>query len=337
MSDPLVDPADDLPHAVGNERDYSESFYYQFGDPTSRLNGFLRLSNRPNEGCGERTVVVYLPDGRVALSFDRPAFADAGTFDAGGMRILVTEPLVTHDVSFTGEVSLLSDPWAMNDPKRALSESPRDRCSIELVVSAIAPPQPFSLDDHGDFTANHFEQFVSARGVIRIGDEEVQVDAHGMRDRGWGPRSWQAPRFYRWLFGSCGGTGGRDDDAEGIGFAAGLLGRDGDVRTGGFVWEHGTMKLLDSVAVDVDYNADRVAAVALELTAGERSWRIDGTAVNAVPLRHRRKDSVESTRILETSVQWSCQGRTMLGIAEFLDQIVDGEPVGIAEHDLAVR
>jgi hypothetical protein len=327
MSEALVDAVDDLPHPVGAEPDYSESFYYQFGDAAVGLNGFLRLSNRPNEGRGERTVCLYLPDGRVAFSFDRPVFADPGTFDAAGMRIVVEEPLVAHRVSFAGDVFVLSDPWAMSDPKRALRESPRERCSLELDVRATAPAQPFSLDELGDFTPNHYEQFVAAQGAIRIGDTELAVQAHGMRDRGWGPRSWQAPRFYRWLFGS----------SDGISFAAGLLGRGGSVRTGGFVWEQGAMRLLDDVAVKTDYQGEGVASLELTLAAGDRSWSIEGKALNAVPLRHRRAGTEETTRILETSVLWSSEGRQMLGIAEYLDQIVDGKPVGIAEHDLAAR
>jgi hypothetical protein len=183
------------------------------------------------------------------------------------------------------------------------------------------------LDELGDFTPNHYEQFVAAQGVIRLGEEELQVQAHGMRDRGWGPRSWQAPRFYRWLFGSC----------DGMGFAAGHMGRDGAVGTGGFVWEGDQMHLLDDVVVVTEYDGDVVASVALELTASNQSWSIQGHPVNAVPLRNRRRDTGEVTRILETAVRWSSAAHEMLGIAEYLDQIIDGRPVGIAEHDLAVR
>jgi len=228
---------------------------------------------------------------------------------------------------FDGEVSLLPDPWAMSDPRKALGESPRAESHIELEFRATAPAQPFSLDELGDFTPNHFEQFVAARGTIRIGDDEISLQANGMRDRGWGRRSWGAPRFYRWCFGSC-------DD---FGFAAGVLGRDGSVRTGGFVWEAGTMHLVDEATIHTDYDGQGVAFVAVELVADDRSWSIEGRAVNAVPLRHRRQGVEGYTRILETSMQWSADGREMLGIAEYLDQVIGGEPVGIAEHDLVAR
>jgi hypothetical protein len=325
MSEPVVHAIDDLPHTVGPEPEFSESFYYQFGDPAVGINGFVRLSNRPNEGRGERTVCLYLPDGRVVLSFDRPTFADARVFEAGGMRIVVEDPLIAHRVSFAGEVVVLADPWAMRDPKRALTDGLKAPCTIALAVRAIAPARPFSLDAHGDFTPNHYEQFVAVDGVIEIAEESIALQAHGMRDRGWGQRSWQAPRFYRWTFGSC----------DGFGFAAGVLGRDGAIGSGGFVWEDGAMHALEAVDVRTRYEGEGVAAVTLELVGGARSWLVSGEARNAVPLRHRRGDDV--TRILETSVLWSVDGQSILGIAEYLDQLVDGEPAGIAEHDLIAR
>jgi hypothetical protein len=327
MSDRHVPPIDDLPHHVGPEPEFSESLYFQFGDPSSGNNGFLRLANRPNEDRGEQTVCLFLADGRVAFSFGRAAFADPAVCEAGGMRVVVDDPLVAQRVTFEGETTVLADPWAMTNPKTALAESPRSPCSIELTVRAIAPAQAFSLDEHGDFTANHFDQFVAMRGVVRLGSEELTLRAHGMRDRGWGPRSWQAPSFYRWLFGSC----------DGFGFAAGVLGRDGSFRTGGFVWEDERMHALDDVVVHTDYDGDAVGSVRLELLAADGSWTVDGRAVNAIPLRHRRPDGEGFTRILESSVLWTADARQMLGIAEYLDQIVDGQPAGIAEYDLVKR
>lgn len=317
---------DDLPHPVGADPTFSESLYYQFGDPASGLNGFLRLANRPNEGKGERTACLFLPDGGVALSFARPAFADAGVFAAGGMQVDVKEPLVSHAVSFDGEVSVLTDGWAMTDPRTALESSPIAPCSIELEVEATAPAVAFSLDDHGDFAAHHFDQFVAVHGRISLGDEEILVRAHGMRDRGWGPRSWQAPSFYRWMFGTSGG----------FSFAAGVLGRGGAVRTGGFVWDGGRMHALDLVLPQTSYDGDGLASVSLELKGEERSWRVEGVATNAVPLRNRRPGADTVTRILETSVRWTHDGVVMAGIAEYLDQLVDGRPVGIAGYDQLV-
>src|SRR5439155_1215726 len=47
---------DDLMHANTGEPNFNESAYYNFYDPASRLGGFVRLGNRPNEGYAEMTV-----------------------------------------------------------------------------------------------------------------------------------------------------------------------------------------------------------------------------------------------------------------------------------------
>ena len=35
--------------------------------------------------------------------------------------------------------------------------------------------------------------------ILRVGDEEWEIDGYGLRDHSWGPRYWQAPWYYRWL------------------------------------------------------------------------------------------------------------------------------------------
>lgn len=318
-----VDPEDDRLHAIGAEPEYSESLYYQFGDVETKIAGFLRMADRPNEGRGERTVCLWLPDGKIAFSFAPVGFDEAGEIASQGMRVTVDEPLVRHTVGFEGEVSVLADGWEMSEPRAALARSPKVECSVELEVSATAPAQAFHLDDTGDFTANHFDQFAASRGTVRVGGLEASIQAHGMRDRSWGPRSWQAPSFYRWLFGSC----------DGFGFAAGILGRDGSHRTGGFVSDGGEMYALDRVEVETGYDGTRVRGARLRLIAGEREWEIAGRALNSLPLRNRRRDSGSATRILETSMYWRVGGHEMIGIAEYLDQLDEGRPVGMAAYD----
>ena len=44
--------------------------------------------------------------------------------------------------------------------------------------------------------------------MIRVGDEEWEVDGYGLRDHSWGPRFWQAPWWYRWLTVNFGEDGG---------------------------------------------------------------------------------------------------------------------------------
>ena len=76
---------------------------------------------------------------------------------------------------------------------------------------------------------------------------------------------------------------------------------------------------------------DRVAIDA----AGEGSYDITGTVLNLIPLRNRRTtpDGEQLlTRISEGMTEWECEGRTGYGLSEYLDQIVDGKPVGALQE-----
>ena len=67
-----LDPIDEYMHELGPEPNFNESMYFNVYDPTARIGAFFRLGNRANEGTGEMTICVYLPDGRVGFMFKRP-------------------------------------------------------------------------------------------------------------------------------------------------------------------------------------------------------------------------------------------------------------------------
>ena len=52
--------------------------------------------------------------------------------------------------------------------------------------------------------------------------------------------------------------------------------------------------------------------------------------LNLIPLRNRRDGRV--TRISEGLTEWTLEdGRVGYGLSEYLDQIIDDQPVGLAE------
>ncbi len=60
------------------------------------------------------------------------------------------------------------------------------------------------------------------------------------------------------------------------------------------------------------------------------SLDVKGKVLNLIPLRNRRDGLV--TRISEGLTEWTLEdGRVGYGLSEYLDQIVDDQPVGIAE------
>jgi hypothetical protein len=323
---------DEYPHPAGPESNFNEAVYGNFYDPSTRVGGLLRLGNRVHESHAEMTVCLFLPDGRVAFMFRRPHIATNEAFDAGGLRFEIIRPLEELNVSYQGEVVVLDDPLVMAEPKRAFSENPRADCSVDLTLTGVSTMfggEPEDDKNSGQFARAHYEQLISAFGAIEIGTGDVatehwDVEGYGLRDHSWGPRSWQAPWYYRWLTANFGPT-------------FGFMGRSwvvehGEGRRDGFVWDGTAMHLCDDFSVSTTWTGvnryhDTIDAT---LHAAEKEWHVRGKVLSLLPLRNRRDSLV--TRISEGMTEWRLDdGRIGYGISEYLDQIIDGQPVGLAE------
>ncbi len=332
-----LDPADEYTHPLEEATNFNESMYFNVFDPNDRIGGFCRLGNRANEGYAEMTTCLYLPDGRVGFMFSRPEITTNDTFDAGGMRFEVIEPFEALRVSYRGKVVLLDEPIQMANPRKAFTENPWVDSTVELEYRGLVPAfggepvnddgSPLAEDLSGGFARGHYEQHVGARGVISVGDEEWEIDGFGLRDHSWGPRFWQAPFWYRWLTINFG------DDA---GFVLSIIAnREGGRRIGGVVYERGAYRHLDSCEIDTDWEGPdsyhrEIRAIA---RAGDDTYEIEGTVLNLIPLRNRRTSPEGEqlvTRISEGMTEWRWNGRIGYGLSEYLDQIVDGQPVGVA-------
>jgi hypothetical protein len=99
----------------------------------------------------------------------------------------------------------------------------------------------------------------------------------------------------------------------------------------GVVFRNGRYEELLDVDLMTDYTDDPYhQAVHLEARTAEGDFKADGRVRTVLPLRNRRKtdDGTLHTRICEGMTEWTAEGRTGWGICEYLDQIVDEEPVG---------
>ncbi|HUD18197.1 MAG TPA: hypothetical protein VMQ59_13095, partial [Acidimicrobiales bacterium] len=193
-----LEPVDEYMHELGPEPNFNESMYFNAYDPERRIGGFFRLGNRANEGTGEMTACLYLPDGRVAFMFRRPKVADNSAFDAAGMRFDVIEPFEELIVTYGGPVVLLENPLEMADPRAAFSGNPHVECAVRLTYAGRSamfggePDQPAERPGE-EFARGHYEQLVEASGTVEVGDDAWDIHGFGLRDHSWGPRYWQAP------------------------------------------------------------------------------------------------------------------------------------------------
>jgi hypothetical protein len=181
-----------------------------------------------------------------------------------------------------------------------------------------------------EFAKGHYEQLIAGTGSIRVGDEEWAVDGFGLRDHSWGPRYWQAPWYYRWLTANFGPD---------FGFMGSRIARrDSDGTRGGFVWEDGKLHLCRDFEIATKWVGDDTyhQSIAATLRSADKEWKVTGKVLDLIPLRNRRPDpdtgDMLVTRISEGMTEWTMDdGRVGYGLSEYLDQIIDGHPVGRAE------
>lgn len=327
-----LEPVDEYLHEVGPESTFNESMYFNLYDPSRDWGGFFRVGNRPNEGTGEMTVCLYLPDGRVGFMFQRPEVRENTAFDSAGLRFDVVEPFEHLTVRYRGKVVLLDDPLVLRDPRQAFTEHPWIEAEVDLDYTRVSDmfggePEVTEEREGEEFAKGHYEQLVRGVGRARVGDEEWALDGYGLRDHSWGPRTWQAPWYYRWLTCNVGGEAG---------FMLSRIARpDRDGSRNGFVWQDGRLHLCDDCTIETDWDPDdhqqRIRATLRSRDAdGGRTWSIEGRVLRVVPLRNRREG--RTTRIAEGLTEWTLDGEHVgYGWSEYLDQVLDGKPVGIAE------
>lgn len=324
-------PEDEYMHPLEDDPSFNESMYFNAYDPGAELGGFLRLGNRPNEGYAEMTVCLYLPDGRVGFMFARPPIEGNAAFDAGGLRFEVVTPFQRLRAAYTGPVAILDDPLAMKDPKAAFAAAEHTEAAIALEFRGLSPvlggeasgdsEAPFAGTDlAATFARGHYEQHVGAEGRVTVGERSWELDGFGLRDHSWGPRSWQAPRWYRWLTCNAGAEHG---------FMVSVIATDdGAVRRSGVLFEDGGYTpIVDAELVTEAAGPDRYhrALRCLARTA-EREVEITGEVRSLIPLRHRRGGA--TTRISEGLTEYRWEGRTGYGLSEYLDRLEDGRPAG---------
>lgn len=329
-------PEDDYMHEAESASNFNESRYYNFFATDVGAGGWVRMGNRPNEGYAELTVCLYLPDGRIAFTYKRPEITGHEAHDAGGLRFEVVTPFEEHRVTYEGKVLVLADPMEMSDPKAAFTSNPREACTLDLTHRAVGrmwggepewddDEERPEIDPEKSFAKGHTEQHMAITGTMKVGEETFDLAGGlGLRDHSWGPRYWQAVWWYRWLTVNLGPE---------LGMGMTVAGTEAGGRSShGFLYDtarYGDNRLVPirSVELRADYDDDlHPRTVHAEIATDDHTYALEGDVWSTIPLRNRREGL--TTRITEGMTRWSCEGRTGAGMSEFLDQIIDGRPVG---------
>lgn len=325
----VLEPEDEYTHDPGDVTNYNESMYLNGFDLNREVGGWFRLGNRVNEGYAELSVCVYMPGGRVGFVYARPEIDNNDKMDAGGLSIEVVEPFKHLNVRFGGKICVLDEPREMADPRTAFKNNPWEECEVDLDYRGVSPmyggrpvyedgTEP-EIDPEKSFAKAHYEQHCSVQGTIRVGTETIDLEGLGLRDKSWGPRYWQAVSWYRWL-----PVVFSDEFSMMISVVGG--------RPGGMVLVGDEYHLIRECTLTSEWDDDHYqTAMSAHVVTDHNSYDVSGKVLSLIPLRNRRKDPEGNemlTRITEAMTRYECNGHTGIGMSEYLDQIVDGRPIG---------
>ncbi len=122
------------------------------------------------------------------------------------MRFETLAPFERLRIDYAGKACRLADPLAMRDPRSAFQANPfvpvevrprrraaSGRCSAASASGRRAPSPTWSS------RAVTTSSTTARAAMSRSTASAHAFDGLGLRDHSWGPRSWQAPLYYRWL------------------------------------------------------------------------------------------------------------------------------------------
>ena len=106
--------SDELMHAVGDHPAWSESYYFNFVDPVSRIGMFTRMGFRPGSGWADALHVIYLAGTRLAFTYGRRDIgSDLSVYDgdlqAGQLTLTCEAPFSRWRLSYHGPAQDIPD------------------------------------------------------------------------------------------------------------------------------------------------------------------------------------------------------------------------------------
>ena len=318
--------ADEYMHPPTSDAHFNESVYSNAFDIKSGVGGWMRLGNRVNEKYAELSVCLYLPDGRIACQFQRPAISSNDCFNAGGLQYRVEEPTKKITMTYKGELLLLNDPELLRDPKRMFDAAQRVPGYVHFVQTADSPihggvpttPDHEPMYGH-QFSLGHFNQHTRAAGEITCDGQTFAIDGFGWRDHSWGPRLWQNIHYYRLFIANLGSGRGlmllKITDATRRTRRLGVLLVDGQYEE------------VEEFDLLTDWNERKdPRVVRIGVRTANRSEVITGEIMSLAPLRNRRKiDGREVvSRIAEGQTRFTWGDVVGYGMTEYIERF-DGD------------
>lgn len=237
----VLSDIDEAYHGRGQpEKHYemTETWYWGFYEPESRLHGFIHIWTHPNLNLCTGGLFAHFGHKREHLAaelFDFRNFTPDSIFDdAGNIRL-------ANGLTVTFEKPL--------QRMRVTYENRARDFRLDMVQDAVQPPIVRANN-------RHFEQTMRAIGSVSFAGREYRFDNLSIRDRSWGERRPEEGHRippYAWLNGAfskdfafC--ISGHDDPARGPDWAGWYEIAPERLLSDAWIYDHGRMLRLDRMS-----------------------------------------------------------------------------------------
>lgn len=296
----------DVLHEVGEQKDWNESFYFNFYDRGNDLCGFMRIGLVPNKK--EKSVFCFLmmPDGTLVGTKDSEEMAD-NELKAKGLSFEKLEADKVWALSYEGELAMM-DKGEMKpvQAKFALKfENITEPFDYRKCVTAEKEKLAQAV------ASEHIEQVGYVTGTVHVGDKEYTVKAMGERDHSWGSRDWTAPHFWLWV--TC-------QFNEGFSFNITKVVMDKGEIDAGFLFQDGQMIPLNKVDIAIEHHADgSPSELYMAMYDNDNNvYGCKGVTKKKAMLKFEGEDKKHHAVMWETLTKFKIDDDTGFGIAEYL-------------------
>ncbi|MCP4757648.1 MAG: hypothetical protein GY866_42870 [Proteobacteria bacterium] len=326
-----MDRNDEFMHPAGEDRAWSESYYFNFVDSDREIGMFTRMGFRANEGWADGLHVLFLGGDRLAFTYGRrDSPPDDDRLQVGGLRLERIEPFKEWIVNYEGPAQDIADGSILITRRKQRPEGWYRPADLNMCLSFESTADPF-YDDSGK--RGHFEQTGAVTGRIDLDGEKWSVDGWGVRDKSWGPRNWSPVNpgsgsgqsvqggpspavppgplhFVTWLsinFGSDLGLG-----------CSCFRDQHGRMRGRGWFQRNGKNQPLLDISIESDFQSNPLMQQGLRLTGttGDgRKIEVDGKVLTICPTKVPMPGG--ATFINEGLARFDLEGRVGFGIAEY--------------------
>jgi hypothetical protein len=197
--------ADELSHESSGEALWSENWLTYAWCPDVAVGVYFHICRRPGPiGIYEETFNVYLPGDRLLTSRGFAARVP-GAPSVSGVSFRCDEPFRQWTTCFRGAARLVTGDELRAGP---LVDGPYVDVDLEMVITAMSPP--FDIGSQHlmqSWGTGHYEQHHEVTGVLRFGDELIELTGAGLRDHSWGPRDWKGIGDTTWFHGQFPASG----------------------------------------------------------------------------------------------------------------------------------